>query len=466
MKDDVWIVSGGARGITPFCLQALARRSGGGTFYLLGRSVKYDVEPDWVGGAHENLRQAARAHLKAQGQKVTPVALKRLEAKIVASREIKESISSIEKCGGKAIYVQCDVTKSEHVSRAIEMVGALNITGLIHASGVLRDQRIEKKTSQEFDLVYGVKVGGLLNLLDAIGKKNNLKHLVVFSSLAGWGGNVGQTDYATANESLRKIARQANVSNTLSLCFGPWGGGGMVSPQLERYFISKGVEIIDRQGGAEAVARLICENTLCNTYLVGKWGRESQKHLWNEMSIRGVWKCGDWICDHTIRGNQVVPFTVVLNHVLNVVSNLHPGWRHVVVEDARVLKGLSGDHIKWTLKMVKMAGGQKLKCTLVDETNQSSLAYRMIVSNEKRYSPKSFDAIKTADNSVNSEMESLYVLIFTHDKFRETNMNTQVQKRNTLSRTKISNHSTNSSCRLRIHDCGVSLKHDKQRNLS
>ena len=96
--------------------------------------------------------------------------------------------------------------------------------------------------------------------------------------------------------------------------------------------------------------------------------------------------------------------------------------------------------------MVKMAGGQKLKCTLVDETNQSSLAYRMIVSNEKRYSPKSFDAIKTADNSVNSEMESLYVLIFTHDKFRETNMNTQVQKRNTLSRTKISNHSTNSSC--------------------
>jgi hypothetical protein len=201
----------------------------------------------------------------------------------------------------------------------------------------------------------------------------------------------------------------------------------MVSPQLERYFISKGVEIIDRQGGAEAVARLICENTLCNTYLVGKWGRESQKHLWNEMSIGGVWNCGDWICDHMIRGNQVVPFTVVLNHVLNVVSNLHPGWRYVVVEDARVLKGLSGDHIKWTLKMVKMAGGEKLKCTLVDETNQnSSLAYRMIVSNEKRYSAKSFDAIKTADSSVNLEMESLYVFYFirTTNECNETHTHT------------------------------------------
>ena len=104
--------------------------------------------------------------------------------------------------------------------------------------------------------------------------------------------------------------------------------------------------------------------------------------------------------------------------------------------------------------MVKMAGGQKLKCTLVDETNQSSLAYRMIVSNEKRYSPKSFDAIKTADDSVNSEMESLYVL--THDGTRNefnNNIKTQVQKRNTLSWTKISNHPTNSSCQLRINDC-------------
>jgi len=47
-KDDVWIVSGGGRGITPFCLKALSRRAQGGTFYLLGRSSKYDVEPEWV----------------------------------------------------------------------------------------------------------------------------------------------------------------------------------------------------------------------------------------------------------------------------------------------------------------------------------------------------------------------------------------------------------------------------------
>jgi len=348
----------------------------------------------------------------------------------MASREINHSIQEIEKSGGKAVYVQCDVTKSDDVSSAIKAVGSQRITGLIHASGVLRDQRIEKKTSQEFDLVYGVKVGGLLNLLNTLNIES-LKHLVVFSSLAGWGGNIGQSDYATANEALRKIARKANVANTLSLCFGPWGGGGMVSPQLERYFISKGVEIIDRTGGrcrryffvqpyslthsnstgADAVARLICENKSCNTYLVGKWGREPQKHLWGsdeKMSIRGEWNLNDVVNDHVIRGNKVVPFTVVLHRVRELISNLHPGWRHIEVQDARVLKGLSGGHVKWKLEIVKMSG-QKLKCTLVDETNQG-LAYRMIVSNEKtkKTTDFSFDTITTMDDSVNSNMKSFY----------------------------------------------------------
>merc|ERR1719487_2723294 len=44
---DVFLVAGGGRGITPVCMAALAKRVGGGTFFLLGRS-KVSTEPTWA----------------------------------------------------------------------------------------------------------------------------------------------------------------------------------------------------------------------------------------------------------------------------------------------------------------------------------------------------------------------------------------------------------------------------------
>jgi len=68
---------------------------------------------------------------------------------------------------------------------------------------------------------------------------HNLDHLVLFSSVAGFYGNVGQTDYAIANEILSKAAHQfkTNHPNTKvsAINWGAWDSG-MVSGELKVQF--------------------------------------------------------------------------------------------------------------------------------------------------------------------------------------------------------------------------------------
>ena len=85
------------------------------------------------------------------------------------------------------------------IPQAAARIGA--VTGIIHGAGNLADKLIEKKTSEDFEKVYTAKVQGLENLLNSI-PVSQLQHLVLFSSVTGFYGNIGQSDYAIANEIL------------------------------------------------------------------------------------------------------------------------------------------------------------------------------------------------------------------------------------------------------------------------
>ena len=79
------------------------------------------------------------------------------------------------------------------------------VTGIIHGAGTLVDKLIEKKTETDFETVYTPKVAGLENMLRSVDVAR-LDFLVLFSSIVGFYGNVGQSDYAIANEILNKSA--------------------------------------------------------------------------------------------------------------------------------------------------------------------------------------------------------------------------------------------------------------------
>lgn len=142
-----------------------------------------------------------------QGEKPTPMKVQGFYQQIAGSREIKQTLSEIRATGSEVQYLSVDVTDTldlhQKITDTVESMG--KVTGIIHGAGNLADKLIEKKTEADFEKVYTAKVKGLENLLSCI-NSSDLEHLVLFSSVSGFYGNIGQSDYAIANEILNKSA--------------------------------------------------------------------------------------------------------------------------------------------------------------------------------------------------------------------------------------------------------------------
>jgi len=215
---------------------------------------------------------------------------------------------------------------------------------LIHASGVLKDKFIQNKTLEDFDAVYGTKVYGLRALLKVL-PLNQLKHLIVFSSLAGFHGNRGQADYALANEVLNKavhvIAARFPDCDARAFDFGPWGGG-MVTPQLQKMFEEQGVEIIPRAGGAETVANVLFYTNQSQA-LYGNWGLAPTKPLEPTIQVARDFLVGSndnkFLDSHLLKKRRVLPFTLSTIAMGQMAADTHPGYYLHSIQDAQLFRG-------------------------------------------------------------------------------------------------------------------------------
>jgi len=384
---DVFLVAGGGRGITPHCMAALARRVGGGTFFLLGRS-KVSAEPAWARGlegaalkkaATTELKRAYTANGKAKEFKPTPRRHKALLKSVEGSRAVNESIAKINASGGKAHYLACDVTDAASVRAAVQEVEVshgLTVTGLVQASGVLRDKLVHNKTLDDFKLVYGTKVTGLRNMLDSVRDKSQLRQIVVFSSLAGFHGNVGQSDYAMANEVLNKaahkLAAQLPSCRVRALDFGPWDGG-MVTPQLKAMFKSQGVEIIPYDEGSEIVAAMLCDMTSVQG-LVGNWGLPPVRPKRKRHTLTKVIQPSrnSFLDSHMIQQKRVVPLAVAACSMAESARGLYQGYRVKSIDDVKVFAGIKLESHADTTTRIVLEEDEKtstdslvrIKCTL------------------------------------------------------------------------------------------------------
>ncbi len=272
-SDDVIIVSGGARGVTAATVTALAAASGA-KFALLGRS-SLEPEPAICAGAHDDaaLKRVFLDAAIAAGEKPTPSALTARVSAVLASREVNETLASIERVGGRATYMSVDITDAAALTAACSAIRSDlgPITGVVHGAGVLADKLIAEKTTDAFDKVFDTKVVGLRTLLDET-SNDYLKLLCLFSSVAARTGNQGQVDYAMANEILNKVAvaeqrRRGSGCVVKSMGWGPWDGG-MVSPSLKAHFESMGVTLIPLDAGAQMLVDEIASPQLDDVELV------------------------------------------------------------------------------------------------------------------------------------------------------------------------------------------------------
>ena len=147
------------------------------------------------------------------------------------SAEQAASVQRLEAHGAEVLCLQGDVAVREDVERVVAETKARfsAIHGVIHSAGVNRDAFIVKKSREQIEAVLAPKVAGTINL-DLATADEHLDLFVLFSSVAGALGNVGQSDYAYANRFLDAFAEQRaqqRGGRTLSIDWPLWAEGGM-----------------------------------------------------------------------------------------------------------------------------------------------------------------------------------------------------------------------------------------------
>jgi acyl transferase domain-containing protein len=343
---DVIVVSGGARGIMAEVAVALARNFRP-TVVLLGRSHPPTTEPDWLAPL------TSEADIKrAIGQRANGSSTLRLVGEqyreIVAAREVRRTLARVEAAGGKAVYRSLDVRDGAATAAVLADVRKQfgPIRGLIHGAGVLADARIEDKTDEQFDRVYGTKVQGFRNLLAAV-TFEDLRALVVFSSSSGRFGRAGQADYAIANEVLNKLAQQQarrlSGCRVLSVNWGPWDGG-MVTPALKRIFEAEGIGLIAPTQGAEFLVTELCSN--CRDVEVSVLAPARTPTVPPQATLapafERVVELADFpiLEDHVLAGRPVVPMVLMVEWLAHGALHHNPGLHFHGFNDFRLFHGV------------------------------------------------------------------------------------------------------------------------------
>ncbi|MBF0409457.1 MAG: SDR family NAD(P)-dependent oxidoreductase [Candidatus Riflebacteria bacterium] len=251
-SEDTVIVTGGAKGVTASVAVEIAAKYSC-KMILLGRTDRIE-EPGWLKPFRTEEEMKSAIFANSAPKKMTPKELESTFARYKGNREIADTMNEIEKAGGKAYYYSLDIrdkNRTESILKEIQNDHG-KVTGLIHGAGVLRDKAIVAKTLDQFEDVFGTKISGLRNILEALSTES-LKTMVFFSSSTARFGRIGQSDYSMANEALNKIAqfysKKYPTLKVVSANWGPWQGG-MVNPALGKLFASEGVGLIPLKAGA------------------------------------------------------------------------------------------------------------------------------------------------------------------------------------------------------------------------
>ncbi|NEO04753.1 SDR family NAD(P)-dependent oxidoreductase [Moorena sp. SIO3I8] len=388
-QSSVFLVSGGAKGITAECVIRIAQQQPC-KFILLGRSSIMTDEPDWAKDCfnESELKKRIMNNILAQGQKPTPMELQRVFKTIVSSREIHKTLLAIEEAGGQADYIDVDVTDAlalqQKLATVVERMGP--ITGIIHGAGVLADKLIEKKSEQDFERVYATKVKGFQNLLSCV-SPGQLDYLVLFSSVAGFYGNIGQSDYAIANEILNKSAhlvKQHHPScHVVAINWGPWDSG-MVTSELKKAFAKRNIEIIPIPVGTNMLVKELdsanqdTAQVVIGTPLEPMLGELNPELRTYRIRRKLTVDANPFLQDHVIGGYPVLPATCAVGWIINTCEQLYPGYKFFSYTNFKFFKGIIFNHT--------LAREYILDLKEIAKTNDGSIEFEAKIRTKKEES--------------------------------------------------------------------------------
>jgi NAD(P)-dependent dehydrogenase (short-subunit alcohol dehydrogenase family)/3-hydroxymyristoyl/3-hydroxydecanoyl-(acyl carrier protein) dehydratase len=210
-------------------------------------------------------------------QKATPVLLERKFGRVKDSVTLYNNMQKLRELGSEVDYFHCDVLNTSMVKEVCTKIKAKHgrVDGLIHFAGLERSKLIYDKDPVEYYRIFDVKATSFGSFL-----ANNIVRddgfFAFASSIAGKYGNLGQSDYASANDYLAKSA--LSLSNqgyrAISIAMSAYKNVGMgVRAGVETFLRSNGVDFVDPEDGMQIFLDEIVYGQVPEIILTGSLGR-------------------------------------------------------------------------------------------------------------------------------------------------------------------------------------------------
>ncbi|ANZ39925.1 hypothetical protein BBK82_31675 [Lentzea guizhouensis] len=170
--------------------------------------------------------------------------------------DLRDEISAL---GPETHIVACDVADREAVTQLLTP----DVRAVVHAAGVLDDMMFDSLTPEAFTAVFESKVMSAF-VLDELTRDMDLDAFVLFSSVAGSVGNMGQGNYAAANTVLDAIAQQRRQlgHTATSIAWGAWAGDGMAGDaRVAEHIKQVGATSLDPELAITALRHLVAAGT-------------------------------------------------------------------------------------------------------------------------------------------------------------------------------------------------------------
>ena len=149
-----------------------------------------------VTGGSRGIGRAVAEALAAEGATVAVIYAGNTKA-------AEDTIRTIEKAGGKAFAVQCDVADEDAVTDMVKMVheklGTIDV--FVNNAGITRDGLLMRMKREDWDAVLSTNLTGVYNCTKAVTKimmKQRSGSIINMTSVVGVMGNAGQANYAAS----------------------------------------------------------------------------------------------------------------------------------------------------------------------------------------------------------------------------------------------------------------------------
>ncbi|MGC3005111.1 ketoreductase domain-containing protein, partial [Streptomyces sp. G35A] len=147
-----------------------------------------------------------------------------------------ELAAALETAGTRATLAVCDVTDRADLARLLARIDedAAPLRAVFHTAGTLDDRLLDHLDAEALAATAAPKIQAATHLHDLTAGRD-LDAFVLYSSVVGTLGNIGQANYAMANAALDALAEQRRADGlpAVSIAWGPWADGGMTQGTAE-----------------------------------------------------------------------------------------------------------------------------------------------------------------------------------------------------------------------------------------